>query len=79
MKITRQQVWDMFDSGWCPRCAEVTIKTPINTHMPGIVAHSCNKCSGHFTSNFLEEPDDILECPNHFVFKQNIKQVKQEE
>lgn len=69
MQITRQQVWDCFDTGWCPQCAEVTDKTPVNTHMPGIVAHNCKKCGGHFMSNFLEDADDILECPDNFIFR----------
>lgn len=68
MKIKRQQIFDMWDTNHCPKCNKTSEFTAIPTGMPGIACKKCEGCGGYFQADFLEDGDDILECPDDFVF-----------
>ena len=67
MLISRSLTWDMYYDGWCPKCGCVTEKKRIHTGMPGIACRQCTKCQGYSQVNFLEDGNDLLECPDDFI------------
>lgn len=66
MQITREKTWRMFEANWCPVCGGKVPMEFIRTGLPGIAASECPKCETHYTANYLEDKDDLLEIPETF-------------
>ena len=67
MKVTRQQIFAMFDKNYCPQCGKVVAMKVIYTGLPGIQRKQSKQCKGYNTCNFLESEADDIECPDHFI------------
>jgi len=67
MEITRRQITAMFERNYCPRCGKVTEMDRTSTGLPRIQCKKCLTCNGYYYCNFLEDEDDILQCPDDFV------------
>ena len=67
MEISRQKTFDMFEINYCPKCGKIVEMKMIPTGMPGIQCKQCKQCDGYYTCNFLEDEDDMLQCPNDFI------------
>ena len=67
-QYSKLQLFEMFDKNYCPKCGFRGSLTPEASTLPGIHAKNCGACGAHYTCNFLESGDDIIECPDGFKF-----------
>lgn len=69
MKVKRETIWEAFTKNWCPDCGKKTQMTALDTGLPGIGSKKCTECGTIYQSNFIEDGDDLVECPDHYLFE----------
>lgn len=57
---------------WCPQCGKKVQMNPIRTGLPGIWAKQCTICNMGYQSNYLEDDEDMVEYPDHFIFPEEL-------
>ena len=67
MKVTRHNLWDLFDANWCISCGRVTNMTPSYMIFPGIFRKQCCDCANIYIVNHLENSWDLLDIPDSSI------------
>lgn len=73
MKVKRSDTLKSFEMNWCPICAKVVDMEPRITGLPGIASKRCPECDSHWQANYLEDPNDLLEVDDNFIFPEELE------
>ena len=72
MKIKRGVLHKLFEQKWCTKCGAVKEQTPIETHLPGILAQRC-VCGACTQANFLEDDDELITVSDARIFPEGTE------
>ena len=79
MKMRRWVTYRARLAHWCPNCCNHVEMEQVRTGLSGICCDKCKTCNSYYQVNYMEGSDDLLDCPDYFVFPKDWGDIALEE